>query len=106
MRGIPAALYLVAAIPPGAALGAVLTFPDHPLYPAQAALAVASGVDPLRDQRIAGLVMWVPLDFAFILIAVLVLARWLRSLETRWPEPGYQRPDPAVPAAQTGEVLR
>jgi cytochrome c oxidase assembly factor CtaG len=106
MRGIPAALYLVAAIPPGAALGAVLTFPNHPLYPAQAALAVAAGVDPLRDQRIAGLVMWVPLDFAFILVAVLLLARWLHQLEGRWPEPGYDRHEPAVQAAQTGEVLR
>jgi cytochrome c oxidase assembly factor CtaG len=106
MRGIPAALYLVAAIPPGAALGAVLTFPNHPLYPAQAALAVAAGVDPLRDQRIAGLVMWVPLDFAFILIAVLLLARWLHNLEARWPEPGYDAPELVVPSVGSGEVAR
>jgi putative membrane protein len=80
-------LYVVAAIPPGAALGAVLTFPSHPLYPAQAARAAASGIDPLLDQRIGGLVMWVPLDFAYILLAVLLLSRWLRSMETAWPEP-------------------
>ena len=104
LRGVPAALYLVAAIPPGAALGAVLTFPNHPLYPAQAALAAATGVNPVRDQRIAGLVMWVPLDFAFILVAVLMLAHWLRNLEARWPEPTYDVLDeagaPSVPARE------
>ena len=107
MRGIPAALYLVAAIPPGAALGAVLTFPNHPLYPAQAALATAAGVDPVHDQRIAGLIMWVPLDFAFVLVAVLLLARWLHNLQDRWPEPAYDRLDDAgVPAFPTREGAR
>ena len=49
LRGIPAMLYVVAAIPPGAALGAVLTFPRHPLYPLQAARASASGISPVRS---------------------------------------------------------
>jgi len=102
LRGIPATVYLVAAIPPGAALGAVLTFPNHPLYPAQAALASAAGVDPVHDQRIAGLVMWVPLDFAFVLVAVLMLARWLHTLQDRWPEPAYERLDASVLGVSAG----
>ena len=106
MRGIPAVLYLVAAIPPGAALGAVLTFPNHPLYPVQAALARATGVDPVHDQRIAGLVMWVPLDFAFVLVAVLLLARWLRNLQDRWPEPAYDQLDEPVLSVPTGSSAR
>ncbi|HET8604735.1 MAG TPA: cytochrome c oxidase assembly protein [Marmoricola sp.] len=83
LRGLPAVFYLAASVPPGAALGAVLTFPQHLLYPAQAHLAVAAGIDPLLDQRIAGLVMWVPLDFAYLVLAVLLFGRWLRSLEDR-----------------------
>jgi cytochrome c oxidase assembly factor CtaG len=109
LRGIPATLYLVASIPPGAALGAVLTFPNHPLYPTQAALAAASGVNPLHDQRLAGLVMWVPLDFAFVLVAVLILARWMRGLESRWPEPQLDVPADALAGTThriPGEVAR
>jgi cytochrome c oxidase assembly factor CtaG len=87
LRGPVALLYTLAAVPPGAALGAMLTFPGHPLYPLQAAHAAASGIDPLLDQRIGGLVMWIPIDFAFLLVAVLILARWWRTLELRWPDP-------------------
>lgn len=83
LRGMPAVAYLAASVPPGAALGAVLTFPQHLLYPAQAHLAVAAGVDPLLDQRIAGLVMWVPLDSAYLVLAVVLFGRWLRTLEDR-----------------------
>lgn len=88
LQGMPAVFYLAASVPPGAALGAVLTFPQHTLYPAQAHLAAEAGIDPLLDQRIAGLVMWVPLDFAYLVLAVLLFARWLQSFEDRWPEEG------------------
>jgi cytochrome c oxidase assembly factor CtaG len=80
-RSIAAAAYVAAVVPPGAALGAVLTFPDHLLYPAQAAHARAIGVDPLLDQRIAGLVMWVPLDLVYLAVAIWLFARWLGGLQ-------------------------
>jgi len=102
LRGAAAALYLLAAVPPGAALGALLTFPRHPLYPAQAQHALQSGVDPLVDQRIGGLVMWIPLDFVYLAAVVWYLVGWLRSMQVRWPEPDYDpalvdRPAPEVP---------
>lgn len=80
-RGVSAAAYVAAAVPPGAALGAVLTFADRPLYPLQAAHARATGVDPLVDQRIAGIVMWVPLDLVYLAVAVWLFARWLRGVQ-------------------------
>jgi putative membrane protein len=89
LEGPVAVLYLVAAIPPGAALGAVLTFSSHPLYPLQERLANSAGVDPLADQRLAGLVMWVPLDFAYVALAVLILGKWFAAMGRRWPEPTY-----------------
>jgi cytochrome c oxidase assembly factor CtaG len=81
LQGMSGVFYLAASVPPGAALGAVLTFPQHLLYPAQAHLAAEAGIDPLLDQRLAGLVMWVPLDFAYLVLAVVLFARWLRRLE-------------------------
>jgi putative membrane protein len=40
-------------------LGAILTFAGTLLYPLQAAGALIWGLDPLADQQIAGLIMWV-----------------------------------------------
>jgi cytochrome c oxidase assembly factor CtaG len=96
LDGMPAVFYLAASVPPGAALGAVLTFPQHTLYPVQAHLAAEAGINPLLDQRIAGLVMWVPLDFAYLVLAVVLFARWLQSLETRWPEEAAAPPVPEL----------
>ena len=98
LRGPAAVLYLVAAIPPGAAIGALLTFSNHPLYPAQSHAAAAAGADPLADQRLGGLVMWVPLDFFYVALAVAIVAVWLRSLQRRWPEPVYGDVDAVVAA--------
>jgi cytochrome c oxidase assembly factor CtaG len=85
LSAMPAIAYLAASVPPGAALGAVLTFPQHTLYPVQARLAANAGIDPLLDQRIAGLVMWVPLDVVWLALTVVLFGRWLQSLERRWP---------------------
>ena len=74
-HGPLAALYVATVVPPGAALGAVLTFATRPLYPAQAHEA-ATTIDPLLDQRIAGLIMWIPLDLAFLALAIWLFARW------------------------------
>jgi len=75
-RGPIGALYVASVVPPGAALGAVLTFAPRPLFPAQAEDAAARSIDPLLDQRIAGLVMWIPLDMAFLGLAIWLFARW------------------------------
>lgn len=41
-------------------LGALLTFSDTPWYQSYAESTVALGLDPLSDQRLAGLLMWIP----------------------------------------------
>jgi cytochrome c oxidase assembly factor CtaG len=96
LRGPAAVLYVAAAVPPGAALGALLTFSGHPLYPTQAQDAHAAGADVLFDQRVGGLVMWVPMDFVFVAIAVVLVGGWLRGLQRRWPEPEYGSVDALV----------
>jgi putative membrane protein len=97
-KGVVAAAYVAAAVPPGAALGAVLTFADHPLYPAQAAQARAAGIDPLLDQQIAGIVMWVPLDLVYLAVAISLFARWFRAAVDAAPaDPGRTLPRDARP---------
>ncbi|WP_310963391.1 cytochrome c oxidase assembly protein [Nocardioides terrisoli] len=85
LTGLQAVLYLVVAVPPGAALGAVLTFPQHPIYPAQAAAARAVGLDPMLDQHLGALVMWAPMDFGYVLGAIVLFASWLRGLDRDHP---------------------
>src|SRR5690606_8325770 len=64
-------------------LGALLTFSRRILYPVYGWRAPELGLDPLVDQQLAGLVMWVPACMPYI-VGGLVLARlWLRRAERR-----------------------
>jgi cytochrome c oxidase assembly factor CtaG len=41
------------------------------------------GVDPLADQRIAGLIMWVPAGLVLTLLGIALFAAWLGEAESR-----------------------
>lgn len=60
-----------------AALGAVLTFAPQPLYPS----VVYGTADPLADQQLAGLVMWIPMDVVLLGFAVHAFGRWLTGMD-------------------------
>ncbi|MFV3077074.1 cytochrome c oxidase assembly protein [Niveispirillum fermenti] len=61
-------------------IGAVLVFAGDVLYPQHRPGALAWGTDPLADQQLAGLVMWVPGLLPLAAIAGLVAARaWRRE---------------------------
>lgn len=57
-------------------LGALLTFAPTPLYPLQAPGARAWGLEPLHDQQLAGLAMWVLGALGYLLTAVGLALRW------------------------------
>jgi len=69
------------------ALGAGLTFAPRVVYGVYAAPAAAGGIDALRDQQAAGLLMWIPAGLLFTLFGVGFLAAWIgasgRSLSDR-----------------------
>jgi putative membrane protein len=64
-------------------LGALLVFAGQPLYPPHLATTLAFGLDPLADQQLAGLIMWVPASLPYLLVAALRLTAWLRQGEVR-----------------------
>jgi putative membrane protein len=64
-------------------LGAAVTFAGVPLYPVYAAPAAARGIDPLADQQLAGLVMWIPAGIVMMLLGVALFAAWLGEAERR-----------------------
>jgi cytochrome c oxidase assembly factor CtaG len=65
------------------ALGALLTFSTVIWYPAYLQTTSAWGLKPLEDQQLGGLLMWVPSGVVFILIGLVLFARWLKESDKR-----------------------
>ena len=64
-------------------LGALLTFGPRSWYPTHAARTLAAGFNPVDDQQLAGIVMWVPFGVVFVLVALALFAAWLGEAERR-----------------------
>lgn len=58
-------------------LGALLAVAERVWYPLNAVRAASAGIDPVEDQQLAGLVMWVPSGVVLGLIALALFAAWL-----------------------------
>jgi putative membrane protein len=58
-------------------LGILLAVSPRPLFPAQARLAAAYGADPLTDQQLAGLIMWVPAGLFYVIAGLAVAGLWI-----------------------------
>ncbi|MEU4244695.1 cytochrome c oxidase assembly protein [Actinoplanes sp. NPDC026619] len=82
-------LLLFATGMPAAALGAVLTLAPAPIYAAE----FLAGPDPLADQQLAGLIMWVPMDVVMLIAAIVLFLRWITALERRTPGERDMRPE-------------
>jgi putative membrane protein len=61
-----------------AVLGALIAVARTPWYPAYGTGAVAWGLTPMGDQQLAGLIMWIPANLAYLIAALIVLWRLLR----------------------------
>jgi putative membrane protein len=59
------------------ALGALLALAPTPWYAPYVEAAVALGIDPVQDQQLGGLVMWVPGSVAYLAAGLRVIARLL-----------------------------
>lgn len=66
-----------------ALLGALITFAPDPLYVAHLVAPLAWGLDPLRDQQLGGLIMWVPAGLPFLVLGAMLARRGWRGLAER-----------------------
>lgn len=73
-------VYLLAGMTQSALLGALITFHRTVLYSGYLEAPGASAASVLADQRLAGMLMWVPGMVVFVVIAAIVVGR-------RAPEP-------------------
>jgi putative membrane protein len=66
----------------GGALGALMSFSSSPWYADYAAMGMSGiGLDPVDDQRLAGLIMWIPGGLVHGLAAVAMFYKWLKASE-------------------------
>jgi cytochrome c oxidase assembly factor CtaG len=75
-------LFLTSLI--GGALGALMALSASPWYEGYAALGLTpSGLTPVEDQQLAGLLMWIPGGLFHAAAALFFLWKWLRASEVR-----------------------
>jgi putative membrane protein len=58
-------------------LGILLALARQPLFPGQARVAAAWGADPLLDQQLAGLIMWIPAGLIYVAIGLALAGLWI-----------------------------
>ncbi len=78
-------------------LGAMITFAGGLWYPTHQARTAARGLDPLQDQQLAGLLMWIPAGVIFMVLGLGFLAAWLGHVERRALVQGPLSPPPPHP---------
>ena len=66
----------------GGALGALMSFSSSPWYADYAAMGMSGiGLDPVDDQRLAGLIMWIPGGLVHGLAAITLFYKWLKEAD-------------------------
>jgi len=77
-----AVIYVFATAVHAGVLGALLTISPHVWY-APYAVTHPSGITPLEDQQLAGLLMWIPAGALTAVGGLALFAAWLRESERR-----------------------
>lgn len=65
-------------------LGALLTFAQRPWYSSYIDTAPAWHLSALEDQQLGGLIMWVPAGTLLLIVALILLVKWMTESGVRW----------------------
>lgn len=71
--------FVLAAIPPNMALGIVLAFINQPIYGYYEGVPRLWNIDVVTDQRISGIIMWIPGSMMYLIAALVLVAGMDRS---------------------------
>ena len=77
-------VYIFTTILHTSVLGALLTFAPRPWYSSYVITAPAWHLTALEDQQIGGLIMWIPAGTLLLIVALVLLVKWLQESQTRW----------------------
>lgn len=64
-------------------LGALIALSPTVIYPIYQSTTARWGIDPIDDQQLAGILMWIPAGVVFTIVGVALFAGWLREAERR-----------------------
>jgi len=79
--GVSAACLFVTSLI-GGALGALMSLSNSPWYADYAAMGMSGiGLDPVDDQRLAGLIMWIPGGMVHGTAALVLFYKWIKQSE-------------------------
>lgn len=62
-------------------IGVLMTFSPLPWYDEYASTTQAWGLEPLADQQLAGVIMWVPMSLVYVAAALALVGGWLRAAD-------------------------
>jgi putative membrane protein len=83
VSGLWASLMVFITAVASTVIGAILTLADEVLYEPYRYAAMPWGFTPLVDQQVAGLLMWIGGGTLYLVIILVLLARWLLREEGR-----------------------
>jgi cytochrome c oxidase assembly factor CtaG len=77
------ALFVFVTMVHTGALGALFAFSTSPYYPLYVQHASDAGFDPVLDQQLAGLFMWIPAGVVLTVFALALMLAWLSESDRR-----------------------
>jgi cytochrome c oxidase assembly factor CtaG len=80
-------VFALAAIPPNMALGVVLAFAGDVLYTYYNSVPRVWNISTLDDQRIGGIIMWIPGSMMYLLAGLILVSRIVSNEERKPPQP-------------------
>jgi putative membrane protein len=89
-------LYLFVLGMPMTVVAAMITGADHVLYPVGPGLPRAAALTPLEDQRLGGILMWVPAGVVPLVAFTAVFFRWAAAEADEAVDPKAADPDRPV----------
>jgi putative membrane protein len=77
-------IYVFTTILHTSVLGALLTFAPRPWYSSYITTAPLWHLTALEDQQLGGLIMWIPAGTLLLIVALVLLVKWMNESQTRW----------------------
>jgi putative membrane protein len=77
-------VYVFTTILHTSVLGALLTFAPRAWYSSYMMTAPARHLSALEDQQIGGLIMWIAAGTLLLVVALILLVKWMNESQTRW----------------------
>jgi putative membrane protein len=84
---LPKIAFSISAIPPNMALGVVLAFSSTVIYSYYNDMPRLWGISPLDDQRISGIIMWIPGSMMHFMAALILIFLMLSGEQRKPVEP-------------------